>query len=111
MVFFFCRIKDKINDPPEKRDFQKVSHSLARFIKLKEEAKNSGKNSKKGKLKRQNVGKEDKPGKKTLHNFIEQKLTFTLFGRKLQERQKQGPRSAQRQRIHQSEAAAERIRL
>lgn len=33
------RIKDKIDNPPESKDFQKVSHNLANFIKLKEEAK------------------------------------------------------------------------
>ncbi|KAJ6638095.1 hypothetical protein Bhyg_10828 [Pseudolycoriella hygida] len=32
-------IKDKINNPPEKEDFQKVSHKLASFIKLKEDAR------------------------------------------------------------------------
>lgn len=59
------RIKDKINHPPEKRDFQKVSHSLARFIKLKDAAKKqSSQPSKKKKLKRITNDNEDKPGKK-----------------------------------------------
>lgn len=55
------RIKDKINNPPERRDFQKVSHSLARFIKLKEDAKKSA--PPKNKLKRTTNDNEDKPGK------------------------------------------------
>ncbi|XP_037046265.1 coiled-coil domain-containing protein 137 [Bradysia coprophila] len=48
-------IKDKINNPPEKQDFQKVSHKLANFIKLKEEAKSGN-----FKLKRPK-DEEDKP--------------------------------------------------
>lgn len=52
----FYRIKDKINDPPEKQDFQKVSHKLASFIKLKEEAKSGTFKLKKPK------DEEDKPG-------------------------------------------------
>ena len=66
MVFFFgivrFRIKDKINNPPERRDFQKVSHSLARFIKLKEAAKTQQPQQKKH-SKRSTAGNEDKPGK------------------------------------------------
>ncbi|XP_031629280.1 coiled-coil domain-containing protein 137 [Contarinia nasturtii] len=52
-------IKDKINNPPERRDFQKVSHSLARFIKLKEGAKKQP--EKKKKVKRNTAENEDKP--------------------------------------------------
>lgn len=64
-ILLFLRIKDKINNPPEKRDFQKVSHSFARFIKLKEDAKNlSSKPTLKKKLKRITNQNEDKPGKK-----------------------------------------------
>lgn len=67
MLFFFFgivrfRIKDKINDPPERRDFQKVSHSLARFIKLKEAAKTQQPQQKKHST-RSTAGNEDKPGK------------------------------------------------
>lgn len=61
-LFGFVRIKDKINNPPEKRDFQKVSHSLARFIKLKDAAKTQQPQQKKH-LKRTTAGNEDKPGK------------------------------------------------
>lgn len=64
-VFFSRRIKDKINNPPEKRDDQKVSHSLARFIELKEAATTKAKNKKKKKnaSKPIIVDNEDKPGK------------------------------------------------
>lgn len=56
------RIKDKINHPPEKRDFQKVSHSLARFIELKESIK-TGKlvKQKNTQLKRFHIDNEDTP--------------------------------------------------
>lgn len=58
--FIYYRIKDKINNPPEKRDFQKVSHSLARFIKLKEDAKKqSSKPAQKKSLKRLTNQNED----------------------------------------------------
>lgn len=56
MFFSFFRIKDKINNPPEKQDFQKISHKLADFIKLKEGTKTI-----KGKLKQQFIN-EDRPG-------------------------------------------------
>lgn len=59
--FFLFRIKDKINNPPEKRDFQKVSHSLARFIKLKESAKGKPVKQKNTHLKRVHIDNEDKP--------------------------------------------------
>lgn len=52
----FYRIKDKINHPPEKNDYQKVSHKLADFIKLKEGAKTD-------KQVIRERPKEDKPGK------------------------------------------------
>jgi len=48
-------IKDKINNPPEKQDFQKVSHKLASFIKLKDDVKSG-----KFKLKKPK-DEEDKP--------------------------------------------------
>lgn len=59
--FILFRIKDKINHPPEKRDFQKVSHNLARFIKLKESAKGEPVKQKNTQLKRVHIGNEDKP--------------------------------------------------
>lgn len=60
-IFPLLSIKDKIDNPPEKQDFQKVSHSLARFIKIKEEAKlNVGK--KKKNFKKNPSSTEDKPG-------------------------------------------------
>lgn len=64
MVNIFFRIKDKINNPPEKRDHQKVSHSLARFIKLKEAAKkHAPKQSIEPKrVRRATNENEDKPG-------------------------------------------------
>lgn len=62
LEFFLFRIKDKINDPPEKRDFQKVSHSLARFIKLKDSAKGKPVKQKNKQLKqRVHIDNEDKP--------------------------------------------------
>lgn len=36
---YHSRIKDHINNPPEKQDFQRVSHNLANFIKLKDDSK------------------------------------------------------------------------
>lgn len=63
----FFRIKDKINNPPERQDYQKISHSLARFIKLKDEAKKQP--EKKKKFKRNVTQIEDKPGKYTFHFF------------------------------------------
>lgn len=57
------RIKDKINNPPEKKDFQKVSHSMARFIKLKEQAAEAAKSKIKPKTPAKKVDNEDKPGK------------------------------------------------
>lgn len=64
---FFRRIKDKINNPPVKRDDQKVSHSLARFMKLKEAAATNAKNKKKAKNSTKAiVDNEDKPGKKVV---------------------------------------------
>jgi len=54
-------IKDKINNPPEKKDFQKVSHSLARFIKAKEEALANENNKGNTKWKRKRIDNEDKP--------------------------------------------------
>lgn len=76
----FHRIKDKINNPPEKRDDQKVSHSMARFIKLKEAAKNQ--TSKKSSIeqkraKRATNENEDKPG--TLFNLIIQSPWIVLI--------------------------------
>lgn len=56
------RIKDKINDPPERSDYQKVSHSLARFMKLKEAAKTQQPQKGKKQAKRATAGNEDKPG-------------------------------------------------
>lgn len=54
--FVTSSIKDKINHPPEKQDFQRVSHKLADFIKLKEHVKSG-----KGKIK--NIQhEEDNPG-------------------------------------------------
>ncbi|XP_055303790.1 coiled-coil domain-containing protein 137 [Sitodiplosis mosellana] len=53
-------VKDKINNPPERCDYQKVSHSLARFIKLKEAAKTQQPQQKKN-SKRSAAGNEDKP--------------------------------------------------
>lgn len=40
-TLFHNRIKDKINHPPEKQDFQKVSYTLANFIRLKDDAKSA----------------------------------------------------------------------
>lgn len=60
--FQFDSIKDKINNPPEKQDFQKVSHKLANFIKLKDEAKA-------GTYKRKPKDEEDKPGECTKRNL------------------------------------------
>lgn len=64
VISLFFRIKDKINNPPEKRDHQKVSHSLARFIKLKEAAKNqsSKKSNEQKRVRRATNDNEDKPG-------------------------------------------------
>lgn len=59
MFTFLHRIKDKIDNPPEKKDFQKVSHSLARFIKLKNEAALSRKE------RRQKAKNKEKSGKLT----------------------------------------------
>lgn len=60
------RIKDKIDNPPEKRDHQKVSHSLARFIKAKEAAAANAnvkiKRIKKHAPKTAAIDNEDKPG-------------------------------------------------
>lgn len=70
-MLFDDRIKDKINNPPERRDFQKVSHSLARFIKLKEEAKKQP--EKRKKLKRNIIDipdNDDKPGKILSRSFV-----------------------------------------
>lgn len=69
-MFVFFRIKDKINNPPEKRDHQKVSHSLARFIKLKEAAKNqsSKKVIEQKRAKRATNENEDKPGRLFIHS-------------------------------------------
>lgn len=63
-IFFSFRIKDKINNPPEKRDHQKVSHSLARFIKLKEAAKKQSTEQSidRKRIKRPTNKNEDKPG-------------------------------------------------
>lgn len=52
---FFCRIKDKINHPPERQDHQEVSNKLADFIRIKNEAKA-------GQVKKVRDG-EDRPGK------------------------------------------------
>lgn len=60
-ICHFIRIKDKINNPPEKKDFQKVSHSLARFIALKESAK-ADTNNKRKKYTPRRENNEDKPG-------------------------------------------------
>lgn len=59
-VIYF-RLKDKVNHAPERRDYQKVSHTLARFIKLKEDAKKQSVQKKK--FKRKTIDNEDKPGK------------------------------------------------
>lgn len=63
-MYFFFRIKDKINNPPEKKDFQKVSHSMARFIKLKDQAAEAAKNKKienTKKIQKKRIDNEDKP--------------------------------------------------
>lgn len=62
LYIFFFRIKDKIDNPPEKKDFQKVSHSLARFIKLKEEAAASRQEKRKGSKSKN----QEKSGNETL---------------------------------------------
>lgn len=79
------RIKDKINNAPEKKDFQKVSHSLARFIQLKDAAKADV--PKNGKRQKRTVGAEDRPGNdrseweclKSAGIFVPQNLIFPFI--------------------------------
>lgn len=87
--FYVIRIKDKIDNPPEKKDHQKISNSLANFIKLKDEAKAG---TYKRKRAHQNDD-EDKPGtahylEMVQHIYIE---SLKYNSRKLSQQIKQQP--------------------
>lgn len=76
LFLFYISIKDKINHPPERQDFQKVSHNLANFIKLKEDAK-AGKPFKpsRRRQKQDEDDGEDRPENYKSHSALNPKLS------------------------------------
>lgn len=60
IIISFSRIKDKINHPPKKQDYQELSHNFSEFVKRKT-------NAKLGKIE-QVVSVEDVPGQYYIHS-------------------------------------------